>query len=121
MQIESVERESPHISRTHLFLRYRCPEVPSESGIIVTVLVGLSREGAVLGKRKERAQSWTLSWAAFSRGVGRIWFRMSLLFEKQKLITSKELSADGLKALGPMVATLVDCETLQAHANADRR
>ena len=38
----------------------------------------------------------------------------------QKHITSQELTADGLKALGPVVATLADCEGLQAHANAVR-
>ncbi|KAI0278887.1 histidine biosynthesis trifunctional-protein [Russula aff. rugulosa BPL654] len=37
-----------------------------------------------------------------------------------KHITSQELTADGLKALGPVVATLADCEGLQAHANAVR-
>ena len=38
----------------------------------------------------------------------------------QKHITSQELTADGLRALGPTVATLADCEGLQAHANAVR-
>ncbi|KAI0254710.1 histidine biosynthesis trifunctional-protein [Lactifluus subvellereus] len=38
----------------------------------------------------------------------------------QKHITSQELTADGLQALGPVVATLADCEGLQAHANAVR-
>ncbi|KAF9009001.1 histidinol dehydrogenase-domain-containing protein [Cyathus striatus] len=38
----------------------------------------------------------------------------------QKHITSQEISADGLKGLGPIVATLADCEGLQAHANAVR-
>ncbi|KAI0307146.1 histidine biosynthesis trifunctional-protein [Multifurca ochricompacta] len=38
----------------------------------------------------------------------------------QKHITSQELTADGLKVLGPVVATLADCEGLQAHANAVR-
>ncbi|KAI0268239.1 histidine biosynthesis trifunctional-protein [Gloeopeniophorella convolvens] len=38
----------------------------------------------------------------------------------QKHITSQELTADGLKELGPVVATLADCEGLQAHANAVR-
>jgi len=38
----------------------------------------------------------------------------------QKHITSQELTADGLKTLGPIVATLADCEGLQAHANAVR-
>ena len=38
----------------------------------------------------------------------------------QKHITSQEISAAGLKGLGPIVATLADCEELQAHANAVR-
>ncbi|KAJ3710484.1 histidinol dehydrogenase-domain-containing protein [Lentinula raphanica] len=38
----------------------------------------------------------------------------------QKHITSQEITADGLKVLGPIVATLADCEGLQAHANAVR-
>jgi len=38
----------------------------------------------------------------------------------QKHITSQELTEDGLKTLGPIVATLADCEGLQAHANAVR-
>jgi phosphoribosyl-ATP pyrophosphohydrolase/phosphoribosyl-AMP cyclohydrolase/histidinol dehydrogenase len=38
----------------------------------------------------------------------------------QKHTTSQELNADGLKALGPVVATLADCEGLPAHANAVR-
>ncbi|KAI0053585.1 histidine biosynthesis trifunctional-protein [Auriscalpium vulgare] len=38
----------------------------------------------------------------------------------QKHITSQELTAAGLKELGPVVATLADCEGLQAHANAVR-
>ncbi|KZT20381.1 histidine biosynthesis trifunctional-protein [Neolentinus lepideus HHB14362 ss-1] len=38
----------------------------------------------------------------------------------QKHITSQEVSADGLKVLGPIVATLADCEGLDAHANAVR-
>ncbi|KAH9951621.1 histidine biosynthesis trifunctional-protein [Amylocystis lapponica] len=38
----------------------------------------------------------------------------------QKHITSQEVTADGLKGLGPVVATLADCEGLQAHANAVR-
>ncbi|KAI0921049.1 hypothetical protein AcW2_006149 [Taiwanofungus camphoratus] len=38
----------------------------------------------------------------------------------QKHITSQEVTADGLKELGPVVATLADCEGLQAHANAVR-
>ncbi|KAI0347263.1 histidine biosynthesis trifunctional-protein [Trametopsis cervina] len=38
----------------------------------------------------------------------------------QKHITSQEVTADGLKNLGPVVATLADCEGLGAHANAVR-
>ncbi|TBU45055.1 histidine biosynthesis trifunctional-protein [Dichomitus squalens] len=38
----------------------------------------------------------------------------------QKHITSQEVTADGLKSLGPVVATLADCEGLDAHANAVR-
>ncbi|KAJ7094692.1 histidinol dehydrogenase-domain-containing protein [Mycena belliarum] len=38
----------------------------------------------------------------------------------QKHITSQEITAAGLKTLGPVVATLADCEGLQAHANAVR-
>ncbi|KAI0068651.1 histidine biosynthesis trifunctional-protein, partial [Artomyces pyxidatus] len=38
----------------------------------------------------------------------------------QKHITSQELTSAGLKELGPVVATLADCEGLQAHANAVR-
>ncbi|KAH8105884.1 histidine biosynthesis trifunctional-protein [Cristinia sonorae] len=38
----------------------------------------------------------------------------------QKHITSQEITADGLKGLGPVVATLADCEGLGAHANAVR-
>ncbi|TFK55953.1 histidine biosynthesis trifunctional-protein [Heliocybe sulcata] len=38
----------------------------------------------------------------------------------QKHITSQEVSAEGLKVLGPIVATLADCEGLDAHANAVR-
>ncbi|KAG7449126.1 histidine biosynthesis trifunctional-protein [Guyanagaster necrorhizus] len=38
----------------------------------------------------------------------------------QKHITSQEVSSAGLKVLGPIVATLADCEGLQAHANAVR-
>ncbi|KZV76104.1 histidine biosynthesis trifunctional-protein [Peniophora sp. CONT] len=38
----------------------------------------------------------------------------------QKSITSQELTRDGLRALGPVVATLADCEGLDAHANAVR-
>ena len=38
----------------------------------------------------------------------------------QKHITSQEVTADGLKGLGPIVATLADCEGLDAHANAVR-
>lgn len=38
----------------------------------------------------------------------------------QKHITSQEISEAGLSKLGPVVATLADCEGLQAHANAVR-
>ncbi|KAK7470556.1 trifunctional histidinol dehydrogenase [Stygiomarasmius scandens] len=38
----------------------------------------------------------------------------------QKHITSQEITSDGLKVLGPVVATLADCEGLGAHANAVR-
>ncbi|KAF9446933.1 histidine biosynthesis trifunctional-protein [Macrolepiota fuliginosa MF-IS2] len=38
----------------------------------------------------------------------------------QKHITSQEITASGLGGLGPIVATLADCEGLQAHANAVR-
>jgi phosphoribosyl-ATP pyrophosphohydrolase/phosphoribosyl-AMP cyclohydrolase/histidinol dehydrogenase len=38
----------------------------------------------------------------------------------QKHITSQEITFEGLKELGPVVATLADCEGLQAHANAVR-
>ncbi|EGO01957.1 hypothetical protein SERLA73DRAFT_120609 [Serpula lacrymans var. lacrymans S7.3] len=38
----------------------------------------------------------------------------------QKHITSQEITVEGLKALGPIVVTLADCEGLQAHANAVR-
>ncbi|KII95118.1 hypothetical protein PLICRDRAFT_202590 [Plicaturopsis crispa FD-325 SS-3] len=38
----------------------------------------------------------------------------------QKHITSQEITASGLQKLGPVVATLADCEGLQAHANAVR-
>ncbi|EPQ59448.1 histidine biosynthesis trifunctional-protein [Gloeophyllum trabeum ATCC 11539] len=38
----------------------------------------------------------------------------------QKHITSQEVTVDGLKVLGPVVATLADCEGLDAHANAVR-
>ncbi|KAJ7638883.1 histidinol dehydrogenase-domain-containing protein [Roridomyces roridus] len=38
----------------------------------------------------------------------------------QKHITSQEVTAEGLQTLGPVVATLADCEGLQAHANAVR-
>jgi phosphoribosyl-ATP pyrophosphohydrolase / phosphoribosyl-AMP cyclohydrolase / histidinol dehydrogenase len=37
----------------------------------------------------------------------------------QKHFTSQELNAE-FKALGPVVATLADCEGLQTHANAVR-
>lgn len=38
----------------------------------------------------------------------------------QKHITSQEISREGLQGLGPIVATLADCEGLDAHANAVR-
>ncbi|KAF9464482.1 histidine biosynthesis trifunctional-protein [Collybia nuda] len=38
----------------------------------------------------------------------------------QKHITSQEITFDGLKGLGPVVATLADCEGLEAHAHAVR-
>jgi len=38
----------------------------------------------------------------------------------QKHITSQEITVPGLTELGPVVATLADCEGLQAHANAVR-
>jgi phosphoribosyl-ATP pyrophosphohydrolase/phosphoribosyl-AMP cyclohydrolase/histidinol dehydrogenase len=38
----------------------------------------------------------------------------------QKHITSQEITQKGLSSLGPVVATLADCEGLQAHANAVR-
>lgn len=38
----------------------------------------------------------------------------------QKHITSQEITPAGLSELGPVVATLADCEGLQAHANAVR-
>lgn len=38
----------------------------------------------------------------------------------QKHITSQEITAAGLQKLGPIVATLADCEGLEAHANAVR-
>lgn len=38
----------------------------------------------------------------------------------QKHITSQEVTADGLRVLGPVVVTLADCEGLGAHANAVR-
>ncbi|KAF8897605.1 histidine biosynthesis trifunctional-protein [Infundibulicybe gibba] len=38
----------------------------------------------------------------------------------QKHITSQEITPAGLNALGPVVATLADCEGLHAHANAVR-
>jgi len=38
----------------------------------------------------------------------------------QKHITSQEITAEGLKDLGPIVVTLADCEGLDAHANAVR-
>ncbi|KIM25151.1 hypothetical protein M408DRAFT_331274 [Serendipita vermifera MAFF 305830] len=38
----------------------------------------------------------------------------------QKHITSQEITPEGLKALGPTVVTLADCEGLAAHGNAVR-
>lgn len=38
----------------------------------------------------------------------------------QKHITSQELTADGLRKLGPTVVTLAEREGLEAHANAVR-
>lgn len=38
----------------------------------------------------------------------------------QKHITAQEITPAGLEKLGPVVATLADCEGLQAHANAVR-
>ena len=38
----------------------------------------------------------------------------------QKHLTSQQATIDGLKNLGPTVATLADCEGLGAHANAVR-
>jgi phosphoribosyl-ATP pyrophosphohydrolase / phosphoribosyl-AMP cyclohydrolase / histidinol dehydrogenase len=38
----------------------------------------------------------------------------------QKHITAQEITSAGLEKLGPVVATLADCEGLQAHANAVR-
>ncbi|KAK7061793.1 histidine biosynthesis trifunctional protein [Favolaschia claudopus] len=38
----------------------------------------------------------------------------------QKHITSQEITQSGLRGLGPVVATLADCEGLEAHANAVR-
>ncbi|KAG5649000.1 hypothetical protein DXG03_000349 [Asterophora parasitica] len=38
----------------------------------------------------------------------------------QKHITSQQISSEGLKNVGPVVATLADCEGLDAHANAVR-
>ncbi|TFK43465.1 histidinol dehydrogenase-domain-containing protein [Crucibulum laeve] len=38
----------------------------------------------------------------------------------QKHITSQEITMSGLQGLGPVVATLADCEGLEAHANAVR-
>jgi phosphoribosyl-ATP pyrophosphohydrolase/phosphoribosyl-AMP cyclohydrolase/histidinol dehydrogenase len=38
----------------------------------------------------------------------------------QKHITSQELTADGLRKLGPTVITLAEREGLEAHANAVR-
>ncbi|KAF7789464.1 hypothetical protein EIP86_000410 [Pleurotus ostreatoroseus] len=38
----------------------------------------------------------------------------------QKQLTAQEVTVAGLRALGPVVATLADCESLGAHANAVR-
>jgi phosphoribosyl-ATP pyrophosphohydrolase/phosphoribosyl-AMP cyclohydrolase/histidinol dehydrogenase len=38
----------------------------------------------------------------------------------QKHITSQELTAEGLKVLGPIVVTIAEREGLEAHANAVR-
>jgi len=38
----------------------------------------------------------------------------------QKHITAQEITPLGLKALGPVVTALADCEGLDAHANAVR-
>lgn len=38
----------------------------------------------------------------------------------QKHITSQEITAEGLKLLGPTVVTLAETEGLEAHANAVR-
>jgi len=38
----------------------------------------------------------------------------------QKHITSQEVSREGLKDLGPIVVTIAECESLEAHANAVR-
>ena len=40
------------------------------------------------------------------------------LLDYQKRITVQELSADGLRALGPTAITLADLEGLDAHGNA---
>ena len=50
-------------------------------------------------------------------GYARSFSGVSLL-EFQKRITVQELSADGLRALGPTAVTLSDMEGLDAHGNA---
>jgi len=52
-------------------------------------------------------------------GYARSYSGVSLL-EFQKRITVQELSADGLRALGPTAVTLSDLEGLDAHGNAVR-
>src|SRR5262249_5428300 len=52
-------------------------------------------------------------------GYARSYSGVSLL-EFQKRITVQELSADGLRALGPTTITLSDMEGLDAHGNAVR-
>jgi histidinol dehydrogenase len=52
-------------------------------------------------------------------GYARSFSGVSLL-EYQKRITVQELSADGLRALGPTAVTLSDLEGLDAHGNAVR-
>jgi histidinol dehydrogenase len=50
-------------------------------------------------------------------GYARSYSGVSLV-EYQKRITVQELSADGLRALGPTAVTLSDLEGLDAHGNA---
>jgi histidinol dehydrogenase len=50
-------------------------------------------------------------------GYARSYSGVSLL-EFQKRITVQELTADGLRALGPTAVTLSDLEGLDAHGNA---